>query len=228
VDLSYSDVIDTILRELVFSAPGLKEIPDPKMVLQCKEITVGKKRLTTDKRSNLKASFTLSMSMPSVAVIGQDLPVTMNVKQESDTSVPSTVFLKSIKVSLEERIGVQSTHSNKSSWTNPMLLACGVYLGEPIPTTDGMDIGKMPKPRIPPDLYPTFETRFIRRDYTLAIKIAVECIGETSRVDFVQSLQLLTMDRAPGSLPSNTRVHDTYKTTRLGGGGLIKGDGVHC
>lgn len=194
MDLSYSDVIDTILRELVFSAPGLKEIPDPKMVLQCKEITVGKKRLTTDMRSNPKASFTLSMSMPSV---GQDLPVTMNVKQESDTSVPSTVFLKSIKVSLEERIGVQSTHSNKSSWTNPMLLACGVYLGEPIPITDGMDIGKMPKLRIPPDLYPTFETRFIRRDYTLAIKIAVECIGETSRVDFVQSLQLLTMGPGP-------------------------------
>ena len=217
-DLCYSNGRDTISRELVFSASGLKEIPDPEMVLRCQGITVGKKILSMNKGSRPKASFMLNMSMPSVAVVGQDLPVSMNVKRNSGTSVPSTVYLKDIKVSLEETIVVESAHSKKSGWTNSRLLAFGIYSEDRISITEGKDICKMLKLRIRPELSPTFKTIFIRRDYMLTIKMAVECIGETSRVDFVQCLQLSAMDQAPGPLPPNTTVHDIYKTTRRRGG----------
>lgn len=213
-------------KELSFSAARSMESSDPKNVSCSKTFTVeslhllpGSENRHLTLREHLrskfhhgdlpKEAFTLSISMPRVAVIGKVLPIVLllqhdtEIERASGLSEPPEILLRSIKIVIQVNTDVASTSMMQGGWVNSKVLASSDYPQSPQDTqrmADSLDIGETLKPIIPFCFYPTFETKNITRSYTLDVLVSVECARKMFKEDFqIERLLLLKHPSVAGS-----------------------------
>ncbi len=146
-------------------------------------------------------AFTLSISMPHVAVIGKVLPIVLSlhhdtgVERASGLEEPPKILLQHIEVAIQVNTDVASHAGMPGGWVESKVLASSDYPKSPEDAegmADSLDIGEMLKPIIPQYFYPTFQTKNITRSYALDVLVAIESAGKTFKRDFrVQKLLLL-------------------------------------
>ena len=206
---------------LLFHSTRPIEASDPKMIVMSQEFSRQSLRLLPGKahqhltpreafhsirKTKLpKEVFTLHMSMPSVAVVGQGLPLVLNVKHDTDVeqssglSAPPPIFLYSIKVEIVSNTGVIAPCSN-DGWSERTELATKSYSEDSMPITYNMDLGNTLKLKIPKDAAPTFQTPNIQRTHKLAVEALVGCAGKDFQAAFTtDDLLLWSSIYAPGS-----------------------------
>lgn len=200
---------EVIERELLFSTPRPLGHPDPLIVLESQDIArhfkVGEWCHSISNGHLPKESFKLSMSLPSVVIIGQVVSLilylkgNMGIEQKSGSSTPPIILLQSIAVSVHQTT-VTSVGDQTEGWENYIDLASADYKEKPIPMKDGMNIGKMLTLKIPLDVTPTFNIKDMGIDYTLTVEISVEWAGKTSTAHFKgERLLVLASHYVPGS-----------------------------
>ena len=218
---SEATLIEGTKTSLLFHSTRPIEAPDPKMIVMSQEFSRQSLHLLPGKahqhltprevfhsvnKSKLpKEVFTLHMFMPSVAVVGQGLPLVLNVKHDTDVeqssglSAPPVIFLQGIKVEIVSNTGVIAPCSD-DGWSERTELATESYSEYSMPITDNMDLGNMLKLKIPKDMAPTFQTSNIQQTHKLAVEASVGCAGEEFQAAFeTNDLLLWSSIYAPGS-----------------------------
>ena len=201
----------SVADELPFFATRPVDDPNRKMVTRSKDFIRQSMHLlpnhqhlsardifkSIDKTNLPKVIFTLSMSMPTVAVAGKILPLYLGLKhniaveQESYISVPPQILLRDVAVVIGVGTGIASPEDLSGDWYEEKELASASYPKDSMPMTQNTDIGKMLEPTVPSDFVPTFRLSNLGRDYTLIVRVSADCAGKTFKAEFTAEHLLL-------------------------------------
>ena len=172
-----------------------------------------KEKLASLRSKNVPtATFELVLEMPQVVVCNQALPLYLSVEHGLTNPTLSTtpsVSLKGIKVSLQANGSVRcmneglstilGDYDREESWDEDITIATLDLTGRPTPINERIDLRNVMdlKAQSRPGLYgytvqPTFSTFNLRLQYSLRVKITVECAQKTFRRELVsQPLEVL-------------------------------------
>lgn len=138
-----------------------------------------------------KASFQVTILMPSVAVIDQPLPLMLHVDHDSEHSAaetPPIIHLKQMQVWLRAETSICGmTHKSlklnlakdheQTSWSVDSILACKSF-DKAVPRVQHLDLRKIMDLKLDPSLVPTFKTFNVARTYSLRVGARIECAGK--------------------------------------------------
>ena len=105
-------------------------------------LSVGDFFRSVDKSKLPKAPFALSMSMPTVAVIGRLLPLHLSlehdtaVQQASHIPMPPTILLQNVKITIEKLTGITYTGGLDGSWGKDSDLKSVEYPKDSMPVAE--------------------------------------------------------------------------------------------
>ena len=135
-----------------------------------------------------KATFTATIFLPLVAVVGQPLPLKLHIDHDSETSTvatPPIIHLTKIQVLLRTENSVCSMKHKtakgdceQTGWTAGSQIASKEFINR-IPRINQMDVRKVVDLTLDASLYPSFKSFNIARTYSLRVAGTIRC-GERS------------------------------------------------
>ena len=170
-------------KNATFTHRSLLLLPREERELAHRPLTIKEKlKLKPPSTEHLpKAVFEVRVQTPSVAVIGQSLPLILHVEYNSDIStVPPPIFhLKRVTIHLCEEtsiLGFKRAGGNESTrWTKEITLHEKEFEARKPRVEGHLDLNKVMNTTIHHDLPPTFKTFNIARTYSLKLFVRLEC-----------------------------------------------------
>lgn len=131
-----------------------------------------------------KAVFKIRVQTPSTAIIGQPLPLMLNVDYDLVAStVPSPIFnLKRVSIHLCKETSIWGTKRDggheSTRWTKEITLQEQEFETRRPRVQEHLDLRKVMDTAVYHDLTPTFKTFNIARTYSLKVYVRLECAGK--------------------------------------------------
>ena len=151
-----------------------------------------KERLRSMHRSKIpKASFMVKAQLPTFAVPGKVLPITLKVdhsRGESTAVLSPTVFLERCHIHLHVFTHRRCTgyrHERERTWQTPWKIASCNFSHErhrAPPMTEELELHQLMDTSIPAEMVSSFMTFNISRNYTLDINLYVRCARKTFKI----------------------------------------------
>lgn len=162
-----------------------------------------KERLSSMRSKNVPcAKFSLVLQLPKVGVIGQKLPLLLNIEHDAEQSsclAPPTVFLKSVSVRLQVHSSLRCINdSHRQSeiaedWDEEVVIAV-LHKATPMPIPDHAALPidlrdqmflTLRESSAFPGLVPSYSTFNLAVQYWLRVKVSVECGQKSFKPEFV-------------------------------------------
>lgn len=131
-----------------------------------------------------KAVFEIRVQTPSAVIIGQPLPLLLQVQYDSETStVPPPIFhLKRVTIYLCEETSISGLKRGggyeSTRWTKEITLQEAEFGTRRPRVEEHLDLKKVMDTIVHADLTPTFKTFNIARTYSLKVFVRLECAGK--------------------------------------------------
>jgi len=166
---------------------------------------LGIRSISTDRQP--KASFTATVLIPSMAVIGQQLPLMLYVDHDarnSTVAIPPIIHFIKVQVFLRTETSicgmkhksVQAGH-DQTGWTSSAKIA-GKDFYEAMPRVDHLDLRRVMNLTLDPSLFPSFRSFSVARTYSLRVACTIKCGGKSFSVGSAMTrCTFLAKDYAP-------------------------------
>lgn len=139
-----------------------------------------------------KATFNTTVLMPSIAVVGQALPLKLHIDhdtQRSTVATPPIIHLKRVQVWLRAETSIcglvhkalNCEGCEQTGWTSTSLLAQKNF-DKAMPRVEHLDLRKVMNLNLDSTLVPTFKTFNVARKYSLRVAAVVACAGKEFHV----------------------------------------------
>ena len=173
-------------KSATFTHRSLLLLPREERELAHRPLTIKEKlKLKPPSTEHLpKAVFEIRVQTPSVAVIGQPLPLMLHVDYNINAStVPPPIFhLKRVAIHLCEEtsiLGVKRAGGHESTrWTKEITLHEKDFETRKPRMEAHLDLNKVMETTVHDDLTPTFKTFNIARTYSLKVFVRLECAAK--------------------------------------------------
>ena len=128
-----------------------------------------------------KAVFTIRVQTPSDAILGQQLPLMLNVEYDLNASMAllPVFHLKEVSIHLREETSIWWL----KSWNQKIVLQKKSFETQSPRVNGPLDLTTVMDTTIDHDLTPTFETFNVARSYSLKATVRLECAGKEQLVD---------------------------------------------
>ena len=173
-------------KSATFTYRSLLLLPREQRELAHRPLTIKEKlKLKSPSIEHLpKAVFEIRVQTPSVAVIGQPLPLMLHVDYNTDVStVPPPIFhLKRVTIHLCEEtsiLGFKRAGGNECTrWTKEITLHEKEFEARKTRVEGHLDLNKVMETAVHHHLIPTFKTFNIARTYSLKLFVRLECAAK--------------------------------------------------
>lgn len=173
-------------KSATFTYRSLLLLPREDRELAHRSLTIKEKlKLKPPSTEHLpKAVFEIRVQTPSVAIIGQPLPLMLHVNYNSEAStVPPPIFhLKRVTIYLCEETSIwgfkRAGEHESTRWTKEITLQEKEFETRRPRVEEHLDLRKVMDTIVDPELTPTFKTFNIARTYSLKVFVRLECAGK--------------------------------------------------
>ena len=173
-----------------FTHQSLELLPPEERKYHQRPLTLGQKlgitSISTERQP--KASFTVTVLIPSIAIIGQPLPLMLHVDHDAGNStvaVPPIVHLIKVQVFLRVETSIcamkqryMESEPDQTGWTTTAQIGVKEFI-QALPRIEHLDLRKVMSLNFDPKLSPSFRSFSIARTYSLKVAGTIKCGGRS-------------------------------------------------